>query len=639
MANPDKAVYPGDSNAGVWTVGGLLAFYASATATMWISLALAGSSPANPLALPMALASGHQPWPTTATIVAVVLVAVQVWVLVFVCLRWFRRAANRGRFDFKAKWMATRRDVAALTLPQTLAKNAELGVPDWPGLPLGILVTPKGTPGYDKIRDQEVPDEILYTNAEQLTIDIWGPRRGKTSTRVIPAIMAAPGAVATTSNKRDVVDATRQIREKKGPTYVFDPQGISGEKPKYTFNPIAAIRRGPRERWDTRAEEVADIFLANATPAGSTPDAFFDPEGRDLLARLMLAAAIGEHPITKVYQWIIKPTPAPLSILRKSEFTLAEQALSMFIGYSDRQKDGLFGTAKKMTNVLGRFLTSEWVEPNADIPEFDAEEFLLGNGTIYILSQEGVSSAGALATTLTWYILDTAEQLANANGGRMPTPLLAALDELANVVKWPGLPAKFSHYGSRGILLIAILQNWSQGVNCFGEEPMRQLWAAAPIRFYGGGEADDKSLEMISKLIGDYFEATRSISNSRQAGMLLSSGHQGGSHVSVNSDVRERTLFSVANLSQLPLGRTIMLWGGKAALVRPVPYWDRDYADAIAACIQANDPSAKLRKQSAVATAPQTVALWRRQRIAQRLGRIPRPRALARVRPNTPHRR
>ncbi|MFD4356815.1 type IV secretory system conjugative DNA transfer family protein [Nocardia sp. NPDC058518] len=638
MANPDKAPYPGDSSAGLWTLGGMLALYVSATVTMWISLTLAGADPANPIALPMALATGHQPWPTAATVVMVILVAVQVWIFVVACVRWLRRTAALGRFDFKAKWMATRRDVAALSLPQTLVKNAELGVPNWPGIPLGTLVTPKGTPDYDKIRTQQVPADMLYTNAEQLTIDIWGPRKGKTSTRVIPAIMAAPGAVVTTSNKRDVVDATRQIRADRGPVFVFDPQGIIGDKPQFAFNPIAAIRRGPRNKWDTRAEEIADIFLANATPAGSTPDAFFDPEGRDLLARLLLAAAIAEHPITKVYQWIIKPTPAPLAILRASEFTAAEQALSMFIGYSDRQKDGLFGTAKKMTNVLGRFITSEWVEPTDEAPEFDAEAFLLGNGTIYILSQEGVSSAGALATALTWYLLDTAEQLANANGGRMPIPLVAALDELANVVKWPGLPAKFSHYGSRGIIVLAILQNWSQGVNCFGEEPMRQMWSAAPIRFYGGGEADDKSLEMISKLIGDYFEITRSISNSRQAGLLFASG-QGGAHISVNSDVRERTLFTVANLAQLPTGRSIMLWGGKAALVRPVPYWDRDYADDIAACIEANDPSAAFRKQSAAVAAERTVALTRRRRVEQQLSRIPRPRALDRARSKPPNRR
>ena len=38
------------------------------------------------------------------------------------------------------------------------------------------------------------------------------------------------------------------------------------------------------------------------------------------------------------------------------------------------------------------------------------------------------------------------------------------LDEAANVCRWRDLPNLYSHYGSRGIILMTILQSWSQGV-------------------------------------------------------------------------------------------------------------------------------------------------------------------------------
>jgi hypothetical protein len=39
------------------------------------------------------------------------------------------------------------------------------------------------------------------------------------------------------------------------------------------------------------------------------------------------------------------------------------------------------------------------------------------------------------------------------------------LDEAANVCRWRDLPNLYSHYGSRGIVLMTILQSWSQGVD------------------------------------------------------------------------------------------------------------------------------------------------------------------------------
>lgn len=58
----------------------------------------------------------------------------------------------------------------------------------------------------------------------------------------------------------------------------------------------------------------------------------------------------------------------------------------------------------------------------------------------------------------------TADQVAGvtaarSSGGRLGTPLLGVLDEAANVCRWRELPNLYSLYGSRGIVLMTILQS------------------------------------------------------------------------------------------------------------------------------------------------------------------------------------
>ncbi|WP_280364466.1 type IV secretory system conjugative DNA transfer family protein [Nocardia abscessus] len=617
-SSTDRPIYAGDTHATFYVAVGLLGLWVDATVTVWLSLWLGGAHPGNPLMVLLAWGSGRQSWTILATVLALMVVIAQLVALAWVVRSWWRRVRDTAhggrRFDFVAQWMAKPADVAALSREAGLATAARLRSTTWPGIPLGVLVTPRGTPGYARVKTQQHPERMLYSDCESLSVDIWGPRFGKTTSRVIPAIVEAPGPCVVTSNRRDVVDATRGVREKceEGEVFVFDPQRITGSgEPQFWWDPLSAITMDDREMWPDRAEKLADIFLAATMPPGSRPDAFFDPEGRDLVARLLLAAAVEDEPITRVYDWITDPTPQPLQHLRKSEFDTAATALSRFIGYSARQKDGLFGTAKKMTNILSRPSVRKWVTPAPGRPQFDARRFVTTPSTLYILSKEGVDSAGALATALTWAACDAAERHGEACGGRLPVPMVVALDELANVIKWPDLPGKFSHYGGRGILMMAILQNWSQGVNCFGAEGMQQLWDAASIRCYGGGVADEASLSKFSDLIGSRWEIATSTNVSRPSDFLSTAS----GHTSVSRDTREHKILPVAHLAQLPRGRVVILWRGRPALVRPVPYWDRPYAAQIAVSLAAYDPATKFSKPEQPAISP------RRRQWARKLAR------------------
>ena len=114
--------------------------------------------------------------------------------------------------------MGRGRDIEDLTGKRVTTKAERLGVTGAPGVPIGRTVA---------------GDQQLYGSWEDMHIDIWGPRTGKTSSRAVPAILDAPGSVLVTSNKRDVVDATRDVRAAAGPVWVFDPQAIAVEEPTW----------------------------------------------------------------------------------------------------------------------------------------------------------------------------------------------------------------------------------------------------------------------------------------------------------------------------------------------------------------------------------------------------------------------
>ncbi|MET3811798.1 hypothetical protein [Arthrobacter sp. UYEF3] len=114
-----------------------------------------------------------------------------------------------------------------------MATAERLGVKDTPGITVGRVVS---------------TGQKFIQPWEDLSIDIWGPRTGKSTSRVMPAILDAPGAVVSTSNKRDVVDGTRSVRGGTAPEWVFDPQKIAQEEPAWWWNPLSvqahpALRR------------------------------------------------------------------------------------------------------------------------------------------------------------------------------------------------------------------------------------------------------------------------------------------------------------------------------------------------------------------------------------------------------------
>ena len=519
--------------------------------------------PSDPFAFTLGVILGRVPWPASATWIVAVLLATVLALVVLAIVGVVRYRKGRTRVDRASSYMGRGKDVEGLSKRNAQAQATRLGVTGSLGVPIGKTLG-------------QMP---LYGTWEDMHIDIWGPRTGKTTSRAVPAILDAPGGVLVTSNKRDVVDATRDVRAEAGPVWVFDPPGIALENPTWWWNPLSYVTD------EVRAAKLADHFASGSRDPGAKTDAYFDPAGQDLLAGLLLAAALDVRPITDVYTWLTRPTEEePIDILRRHGYDLTADQVRGVITAPEKQRGGIYGTAQQMASCLTNRQVAAWVNPqgNPDLrAQFDPAAFVRDGGTLYSLSKEGRGTAGPLVTALTVAVVEAAEELAAGSaGGRLSVPLLGVLDEAANVCRWRELPNLYSHYGSRGIVLMTILQSWSQGVDVWGESGMRKLWSASNVKVYGGGVSEDAFLESLSKLIGDYDRQASSVSSGR-----------GGR--SVNQQLHRERILDVADLAAMPKGRAVVLSSGnRPTLIRTQPWMTGPHAEKVKASIAAHDPQA-----------------------------------------------
>jgi len=521
--------------------------------------------PANPIALVLGLAKGTVSWPASAGLVLVTAAGVLLSLALLGAVVVIRIRGRRSRVDRAAGWMGAGQDLRRFSRQQAAVTAARLGVSQ-PGLELARTV--RG-------------GRLLYAGWEDVILLIAGPRTGKTVAHAIPAILAAPGGAFATSNKRDLVDATRDPRSAVGEVWVFDPQAIAGEQPDWWWNPLDYVTD------EVKAARLADVFALSNRDPGARTDAFFDPAGQDLVANLLFAASLARRPLTQVYLWLTRPNDdEPVKVLEEHGLEQLAAALQAVINAPEKQRGGIYGTAQQMCSFMTNRAAMRWVTPSGSVRrrELRPREFVHSQGTLYSLSKEGKGSCAALVAGLTIAVTEAAEELAKLSPhGRLAVPLVGVLDEAANVCRWRELPDLYSHYGSRGIVLSTILQSFAQGVEVWGKTGMEKLWSAATVKLYGGGVSEVEFLEQLSRLIGDFDLQSTSVTHSP--------GRNGGR--SISRSVRRERILAVSDLAALPPGRVIVLGSGaRPTLARTLAWMHGSDAAAVRASIARHDPGA-----------------------------------------------
>src|SRR5699024_1646572 len=134
-----------------------------------------------------------------------------------------------------------------------------------------------------------------------------------------------------------------------------------------------------------RAEKLVAIWSAARTSEDTAGiDPYFEPEGRNLAATVLLAAAVSKEPITRVPDWLTgrRPRPGvpdPADILRDHGFPAMGREIEEYLALDDGQRDGLFGTARSMFRWLRDPRYVAWVAPAGpedERPQFDPAAFV-----------------------------------------------------------------------------------------------------------------------------------------------------------------------------------------------------------------------------------------------------------------------
>lgn len=546
----------------------------------WAGLALAPvfggekqAIPANPIALAVSVAKGRIEVGVAEGIgIGVVAAAVAMVATVVIVMVFSRRSKKKGRAVMPAaKHMASKEDISSMS-----EKNARAAVNR-----MGLHLCAEASPGILLGREIRTGRKI-YVDFETLLTQLWAARRGKTSTQVLPQILSAPGGVITSSNKRDTVDDSIAGRRAVGEVFVFDPQRIwTKEEPDWFFDPLDFIRRRAHDEWDAAATGLARLFRDDAGLSEGSRD-MFSEGGQSLVAGWLLAACCEDLPVTDIVAWAGSQTDrTPVEVLRRHGWNRKADALEAQYELTSRTRSGVFGNAQQMIAALEHEVPGTWVTPAAGKRRFDADAFIKdcqtgGRPTMYLLSKEGPTSASALTLALLVTLMDAAEEYGETQpGGRLPVPLVCPLDEAANTVKWGELANKYSHYGSRSIIVTTILQSFTQGKRVWGEDSIRDMLTNSCV-VYGGGIKDEKFLAELSAFIGDHEEYRVSRSSDGTWGKSSRSTSKG-----------EKRTLSVAELQALPFGVMVVI-PQKAApmLVEAMPWWEHEFEPAIAEALK-----------------------------------------------------
>ncbi|MDX2971095.1 type IV secretory system conjugative DNA transfer family protein [Kribbella solani] len=410
-----------------------------------------------------------------------------------------RRLGRAGRVT---DGLASGWDVRRVSSARMLRKKAKIvrpslaEVPAWKRrfVPLTQIGVTVATVGWVKVR----------SSAEDHTLTVAGPRAGKTGL-MMNHLLDAPGAVIATSTKTDILDVTRTQRANRGPVWVFDPDGLTGDGSTITFDPLMGCT-DPGVVMD-RASDLLDGVGTKSDDAEHWMNM-----ARQALTALMHAAALGGYTMADVQRWIAHPDEQAKSDvlweLRVANATGFEQQAMQFFTNNERTRSSISTTIMPALSWLS--VPAAAAAAAAGGVPFDVQRLLAETGTVYLLGAEDKKTA-PLVTALTAHIARQAKTLAVRTPGRRLDPQLTmVLDEAALICLIP-LDRWTGDFGSRGITLHISAQSRAQLRDRFGEAATGALLTNVTTKVVLAGTSDDDDLQFWSTLCGERLEqvATR----------------------------------------------------------------------------------------------------------------------------------
>ncbi len=348
---------------------------------------------------------------------------------------------------------------------------------------------------------------------EHAVLVLGPPRSGKTSGFVIPNLLAASGPVVSTSTKPDVLRATAGIRRDLGQCLLFDPSGTVACPPSVT--PVRWSPVQTASTWDGALGAARVLVLSASGPTMRPEHSHWTERAQALLAPLLFAAALDGAALRTVLAWVDRRQALPAeTVLAGSTAPGAAIAADLLAGVAETDQRELSGIWSTASGALAG-LRSEAALAATDHPTFDPARFVRSADTLYVVAPaERQALVAPLVAGLVDAVRTATYERATQQAPTALSPVLLALDEVANIAPLPALPAMVSEGGGQGLLTLACLQDLSQA---------RHRWAGQADGFpslFGTtvvlpGIGDVATLEALSVLAGEVEVPVRTLSAGR----------------------------------------------------------------------------------------------------------------------------
>jgi len=334
------------------------------------------------------------------------------------------------------------------------------------------------------------------------SIGIVGPPRyGKTSGLIIPSILMWDGPVVSTSTRGDIlafVEARRRvIAGQHGSVFVYDPFNSEPTKTSMHWSPLSGCASP-----DVCYRRVAAM---TSVSGGSVENGDHWRAGAaSILRGFFHAAALAGLSLAHVRRWLARQeTREACDILeeRDSEGRIWADDLEAVGLLGDRERGSFYSVARNALEATAQ----PSVLKSCDRTDLDIDTFLSTKSSLFILGPSHLQQAIA---PLVVGLIDSiaqraAEVAAMQSGGRLPTPLLLALDEVANIAPLQSLPSLVSEGGGRGIVTQWAVQSLAQLRARYGVEQQEAILAATTAKLIFGGLSNAGDLHNISTWAGE----------------------------------------------------------------------------------------------------------------------------------------
>jgi type IV secretion system protein VirD4 len=190
-----------------------------------------------------------------------------------------------------------------------------------------------------------------------------------------------------------------------------------------------------------------------------------------------------------------------LELLEISGEKRAITAMQATITRDDRQRSSIYTTAETILEAYA----DPRVLDNAGSTDIEMEEFLDGGShTLYLSSTvREQRRLRPLFVALIQTVVQAAYERSAATGRPLDPPLLIVLDEAANIAPLPDLDMLASTGAGQGVQLLTVFQDLAQAHDRWGRDRAETIVSNHRAKVIGAGTSDPRTLEWVSRLLGD----------------------------------------------------------------------------------------------------------------------------------------